>query len=148
MAAPSPILTSSNLGVAIAACLFDAKGHRDEGIIVWKVEQDIGARVLRGDGRSWPPRRCLERSVHSTQFDFGQDLVQHELPVITNPVGLELVADIFAVFLSEIVHRGRLEILSILANMPVDSWSELAHERKAFRQLPIQDLSLWVSQSS
>ena len=117
--------------------LFDAEGHRDEGIIVRKVEQDIGARVLRGDGRSWPPLRCFERSVHSTQFYFGQDLVQHELPVVVNTVSIELVADVLAVLLSEVVHRGRLEVLPILANVPVDSWSKLAHKWKAIRQLAI-----------
>ena len=108
MAAPPPILASSDFSVAIAARLFDAEGHRDEWVIVGKIEQDIGARELRGNGRSWPPLRCFERSVHSTQLNLGQDLIQHELPMIVDTVVLELVAYVFAVLLSEVVYRGRL----------------------------------------
>ena len=148
VAASSPVLTSSDLGIAIASCLFDAKGHRYEGIVVWKVEQDVGAWLCRGDGRSWPPSRCFKRSIHPTQFDFGQDLIQHEFPMVINTICLELVADVLAILLFEVVHRGRLEILAILANVPINSRRKLAHERKAFRQLAIKDLSLWVSQTS
>ena len=106
-----------------------------------------GARVLCGDGRSRPPLRCFERSVHATQFDLCQDLVQHELPMIIDAVILELVEDVFTILLFEIIHRGRLEIFAILSNMPVDSGSKFAHERKTFRQLAVQDLGLWISQS-
>ena len=78
----APIFASTNLRVAITARLLDAEGNRDERIIVSQREGLSGARrALRGADRvSCPPCRGLKWTIHSPEFDFGEDSCQALTP--------------------------------------------------------------------
>ena len=76
------------------------------------------------DGLRGPGCWCLEGAIHPTDFNFnfGDDLIQHELEVVITSRFLKFPKDVLLVMSSEFFDGGGFGVFVVGANLPVYSW--------------------------
>ena len=132
-----PIFTSPYLGIPIAASLFDADSHGDERIVVRKREQFVDTFVSWSRRQSGPPIRGCKGAIHAPHFDFSDDFVKYELPAVINLVHFDLAPNVLMVLGLELFQRCRVQVLSVLPNVPIYSRSKLTHQWESLGKFAI-----------
>ena len=137
-----PILSSSDLGLTITACLMHCKGKATRNVRRWTRKKFCCVFEARKRDEGLVPlgRRC-KRSFHASAEHVVGDLLGHDFPTGVDFPVTKLPLDHFAVVGQELLHACWRGVLGVLSDAPSEARAKRTEKRKPVLEL-VEDFHL------